>query len=112
MAKKDSAAPSAAGGNDRLNLGALRPPLDQVARDVRVVAAARTDLGKQLAGAEAGKAADTDTEIAGQLAQVVAALSAADDAAAAWQQDLAAAAGWWEACLADLGRRHPEAAAS
>jgi hypothetical protein len=112
VAKKDSAAPGpAASAGATLSAGAFQPPLDQVARDMRMIAASRADLGKQLAAREVGRAADADPEVAAQLAQAVAALSGADNAAAAWQRDLSAAAAWWEACLADLAKRHPEAAA-
>jgi hypothetical protein len=90
--------------------GALGPSLEQVARDARVLAAARTDLAKQLAAKEIGQAADTDPEVASQLAAAITALSGASVAAAAWHRDLSAASAWWEACLADLARRHPEAA--
>jgi hypothetical protein len=96
-----SAATTAAGS-------ALSGLLTGAARDTRVVAGVRADIGSRLSATDLGKIADSDPTLTAGLAAAAAAFAAADTAAARWQADLAEATKSWDALLSELLALHDD----
>jgi hypothetical protein len=88
--------------------GALPQLVAGVARDVRVAAAGRADLGNLLGADDLKRAADTDPSLAAELGRVGKTLAEDDKAAAAWQQALAEATKKWEVNLTEFAELHPD----
>ncbi|WP_155368524.1 hypothetical protein [Catellatospora vulcania] len=84
-----------------------RKTVEVVARDLRLAAAARTDLGKVLSAKDVRKAADADKDLSAHLAEVNDVLTEQAKAAASWQKALTEAHKRWDASLDKLSRLHP-----